>query len=61
VSREALARLKRVLQSAARDCMKHVEHDRSPPAERLGAAFVPVLRSWAYSGFKQFEREEPGA
>jgi hypothetical protein len=59
VSREVLARLKRVLQSAARDCMEHVEHDRSPPAGRLGTAFVLALRPWAYSGFKQFERLEP--
>lgn len=61
VSREVLARLKRVLQSAARDCMEHVEHDRTPPSERLGAAFVLALRPWAYSGFKQFERPEPSA
>src|SRR5215469_5724574 len=60
VSREVLARLKRVLQGAARDCMEHVEHDRSPAGERLGAAFVLALRPWAYSGFKQFERPEPG-
>jgi len=60
VSREVLARLKRVLQGAARDCMEHVEHDRSPAGERIGAAFVLALRPWAYSGFKQFERPEPG-
>jgi hypothetical protein len=61
VSREVLARLKRVSQSAARDCMEHVGGDRSAPSERRGAAFVLALRPWAYSGFKQFERPEPAA
>jgi Cro/C1-type HTH DNA-binding domain len=61
VSREVLARLKRVLQSAARDCMEHVERDRSAPSDRLGAAFVLALRPWGYSGFKQFERPGPNA
>ena len=56
VSREVLAQLKRVQQSAARECMEVIEQDRSPLRARVGTAFVLALRPWAYSGFAQFER-----
>jgi hypothetical protein len=57
VSREALARLKRVLQAAARECLEVIDRDRSTPIEnRSGAAFVLALRPWAYSGFAPFLR-----
>jgi AcrR family transcriptional regulator len=59
VSGEALAHLKRALQSAARECMEIVERDRSARASGQGAAFVLALRPWKYSGFAQFDRE-PG-
>jgi hypothetical protein len=51
--------LKRVLQSAARECMDLVERDRSATPSRNGAAFVLALRPWGYSGFKDFERPPP--
>jgi Cro/C1-type helix-turn-helix DNA-binding protein len=56
VSREVLAQLKRVQQTAARESMELIEQDRSPPATRIGTAFVLALRPWAYSGFAEFER-----
>jgi transcriptional regulator with XRE-family HTH domain len=56
VSREVLAQLKRVQQNAARELMELIEQDRSPPATRIGTAFVLALRPWAYSGFAEFER-----
>jgi transcriptional regulator with XRE-family HTH domain len=56
VSREVLAQLKRVQQNAARELMELIEQDRSPPAARIGTAFVLALRPWAYSGFAEFER-----
>jgi hypothetical protein len=57
VSSEALGRMKRALQAAARECVEIMEHDRSSTQERFGAAFVLALRPWNYSGFKQFERD----
>jgi AcrR family transcriptional regulator len=56
VSREVLAQLKRVQQNAARELMELIEQDRSPPATRIGTAFVLALRPWAYTGFAAFER-----
>jgi len=57
VSREALARLKRVLQAAARECLELIDRDRATPlASREGAAFVLALRPWEYSGFTPFRR-----
>jgi transcriptional regulator with XRE-family HTH domain len=56
MSREVLAQLKRVQQNAARECMELIEQDRSPPEQRIGAAFVLALRPWSYTGFAQFER-----
>jgi hypothetical protein len=57
VSEEALGRMKRALQGAARECAEIIERDRSGGAERFGAAFVLALRPWNYSGFKQFDRD----
>jgi AcrR family transcriptional regulator len=51
------AQLKRALQNAARECLEIAERDRSPAAERHGAAFVIALRPWLYSGFDAFARE----
>jgi AcrR family transcriptional regulator len=59
VSEEVHGHLKRVLQSAARECMDLVERDRSATPSRNGAAFVLALRPWGYSGFKDFERPPP--
>jgi hypothetical protein len=56
MSRDVLAQLKRVQQNAARECMELIEQDRSPPEQRIGAAFVLALRPWSYTGFAQFER-----
>ena len=57
VSREALARLKRVLQAAARECLELIDRDRATPIEgRSGAAFVLALRPWVYGGFAPFLR-----
>jgi transcriptional regulator with XRE-family HTH domain len=56
VSRGVLTQMKRVQQSAARECMELIEQDRSAPAERVGAAFVLALRPWSYTGFVEFER-----
>jgi hypothetical protein len=60
VSEEGLEDLKRALQNAARQCAGVIEQDRGPRAHRNGAAFVPALRQWNYSGFKQFERSGGG-
>jgi hypothetical protein len=57
VSAEALARMKRALQGAARECAEIIERDRSSTQDRFGAAFVLALRPWNYSGFKQFDRD----
>ena len=58
VSDVALAKLKRVLQNAAREGVEIMDRDRNPPAsKRSGAAFVLALRPWQYSGFAQFLRE----
>jgi hypothetical protein len=58
-SNEVHAHLKRVLQGAARECMDLLERDRSAAHSRLGTAFVLALRPWGYSGFKDFERQQP--
>jgi AcrR family transcriptional regulator len=57
VSEEALGRMKRALQGAARECAEIIERDRSSSADRFGAAYVLALRPWNYSGFKQFDRD----
>jgi hypothetical protein len=57
VSEDALARMKRALQGAARECTEIIERDRSTTQDRCGAAFVLALRPWNYSGFKQFDRD----
>ena len=57
VSAEALGRMKRALQGAARECAEIIERDRSSTQQRFGAAFVLALRPWHYSGFKQFDRD----
>jgi hypothetical protein len=57
VSEDALARMKRALQGAARECAEIIERDRSSTKDRFGAAFVLALRPWNYSGFKQFDRD----
>jgi hypothetical protein len=57
VSAEALSRLKRALQSAARECAEIIERDRASTKDRFGAAYVLALRPWHYSGFQQFDRE----
>jgi transcriptional regulator with XRE-family HTH domain len=57
-STAVLGQIKRILQGAARECMELIEHDRSTPEERRGAAFVLALRPWEYSGFEQFRRED---
>lgn len=57
VSAEALGRMKRALQGAARECAEIIERDRSSSQARFGAAFVLALRPWNYSGFKQFDRD----
>ncbi len=54
----ALTQLKRVLQSASRECMEIMEHDRASPQSRSGAAFVLALRPWEYSGFMQLRRHD---
>ncbi|HEY4340860.1 MAG TPA: helix-turn-helix transcriptional regulator [Steroidobacteraceae bacterium] len=59
VSADALARMKRALQGAARECAEIIERDRTTTQERLGAAFVLAMRPWNYSGFKQFDRDAP--
>jgi transcriptional regulator with XRE-family HTH domain len=57
VSREALARMKRVLRAAARECLELMDRDRATPlGSRSGAAFVLAVRPWAYSGFAPFRR-----
>jgi len=57
VSQEALVRVKRALQGAARECTEIIERDRASSTDRVGAAFVLALRPWNYSGFKQFNRD----
>ena len=51
-----LTQLKRVLQNATRECMEIMEHDRTAPQPRSGAAFVLALRPWEYGGFTQWQR-----
>ncbi|HEX3835668.1 MAG TPA: hypothetical protein VHW25_01785 [Steroidobacteraceae bacterium] len=57
VSEEALSRMKRALQGAARECAEIIERDRATTQDRVGAAFVLALRPWNYSGFTQFDRD----
>lgn len=57
VSVEALGRVKRALQGAARECAEIIERDRVNTKDRFGAAFVLALRPWNYTGFKQFDRD----
>jgi AcrR family transcriptional regulator len=56
VSAGVHAQLKRILQSAARECMELIERERAPLEQRNGAAFVLALRPWGYSGFRPFEQ-----
>jgi hypothetical protein len=60
-STAVLGQIKRLLQGTARECMELIEHDRSLPAERNGAAFVLAMRPWEYSGFEQFRRDDDSA
>jgi len=59
VSEDALSRMKRALQNAARECAEIIERDRSTTQERNGAAFVLALRPWKFSEFAQFDRDAP--
>ncbi|MGC3983207.1 MAG: helix-turn-helix transcriptional regulator [Steroidobacteraceae bacterium] len=59
VTEDGLAKLKRVLQNTARECVEVIERDQATSSTRNGAAFVLALRPWQYSGFAQFMREEP--
>ena len=59
VSEEAVAQLKRALRAASRECAEIIERDRSTSQPRRGAAFVLAVRPWNYSGFDQFDREQP--
>jgi hypothetical protein len=56
VSEEALGRMKRALQGAARECAEIIGRDRAGATDRFGIAYVLALRPWNYSGFKQFDR-----
>jgi hypothetical protein len=61
VSDEALAQIKRALRAASRECAELIERDRSTTQPRNGAAFVLAVRPWNYSGFAQFDRDQPAA
>jgi AcrR family transcriptional regulator len=61
VSDEALAQIKRALRAASRECVEIIERDRSTTQPRNGAAFVLAVRPWNYSGFAQFDRDQPAA
>lgn len=56
ISSETLARLKRTLRAAARDCVELMQRDRAPFESSQGTAFVLALRPWTYSGFGEFNR-----
>ena len=56
VSDAALARVRQLLQRAARDCMDVIERDKVIPARRASAAFVIGVRPWTYSGFDKLRR-----
>jgi hypothetical protein len=58
VTEAGLLQLRRVLQSAARECMEILDRDRQAPQERHGAAFVLALRPWEYSGFLEWRQEQ---
>jgi DNA-binding Xre family transcriptional regulator len=57
VSEQALARLKRALQNAARECIGIIESDTAPAGNGHTAAFLLALRPWQFTGFAQFLRE----
>jgi hypothetical protein len=57
VSTPALAKMKKVLQRAAHECIEITETDPGDAKDRDGAAFVLALRPWRYSGFAQFARD----
>jgi DNA-binding Xre family transcriptional regulator len=57
LSEGALARVKRVLQNALRDCQDISAQDAAMPlSARNGAAVVLALRPWSYSGFDELRR-----
>jgi hypothetical protein len=55
ISEQGLAKLKRALQQAVRECMEITERDRGSP-DQFGIAFVVALRPWEYSGFVELRR-----
>jgi DNA-binding Xre family transcriptional regulator len=57
VTPSSFAQLKRVLQTASRECAAIIDRDRGIDAPRNGAAFLLALRPWRYSGFAGFLRE----
>jgi hypothetical protein len=56
ISEQGLAKLKRALQHAVRECMEITERDRGSPDQR-GVAFVMGMRPWEYSGFVELRRD----
>jgi hypothetical protein len=55
ISEQGLAKLKRALQHAVRECMEITERDRGSP-DQFGVAFVLAMRPWEYSGFVELRR-----
>jgi Cro/C1-type HTH DNA-binding domain len=55
ISEQGLAKLKRALQHAVRECMEITERDRGVK-DQFGVAFVVAMRPWEYSGFVQLRR-----
>jgi len=57
VSEAALGLLRRVIRTAAGECVEIIDRDRRTPAKRTGAAFVMAMRPWNYTGFSRFRRD----
>ncbi|HEY2679416.1 MAG TPA: hypothetical protein VGI65_20780 [Steroidobacteraceae bacterium] len=55
ISEEGLAKLKRAMQHAYRECMEVTERDRGSK-DTFGVAFVLAMRPWEYSGFVELRR-----
>jgi hypothetical protein len=55
ISEQGLAKLKRAMQHAYRECMEVTERDRGSK-DTFGVAFVLAMRPWEYSGFVQLRR-----
>jgi hypothetical protein len=49
--------IKRALRATSRECTESIERDRLTTQHPQGAAFVPAVRPWKFSGFAQFDRE----